>query len=208
MYPMPEFQERDANAILEFIRKYPFGMLTGIGESGQVVATHIPFLVSAEEKRIRLRAHVMRKTEYWKGFKNNAQVLVAFTGPDAPILESWNTKRPFGGTWNYMAVHLRGRLNFLPQEGLIMILRDLKNLYEVEPSLQFDHLPQDYLDALVPAIEGFEIEVEDVQAVFKLSQNRPRVDFDSTLKELQEKGGESGLVAEEMLARVSTFFPS
>jgi len=204
---MPEFQERDTDAILAFIRKYPFGMLTGVGESGQIAATHVPFLVGFEGERITLRAHVMRKTEYWKAFKHNPQVLVAFTGPDAAVLESWNQKRPFGGTWNYMAVHVRGRLNFLPTEGLVGILRELKNMHEVDSTVAFDKLPQDYLDALIPAIEGLQIEVEDVQAVFKLSQNRPRGDFDETLKELQERGGESALVAEEMLARTDTFFP-
>ena len=208
MYPMPEFQERDSTAILDFIRKYPFGMLTGIGEIGHVVATHVPFLVDAEGDRIRLRAHVMRKTEYWKGFKANPNVLVAFTGPDASVLESWNENRPFGGTWNYMAVHVRGLLNFLPQEGLLQILRELKNLHEDDTAVKFESLSQDYLDALVPAIEGFEIAVEDVQAVFKLSQNRSRTDFDSTIRALQERGGESALVAEEMAARASIFFPT
>src|SRR5256885_14496510 len=125
MYPMPEFQERDANAILDFIRKYSFGMLTGTGESGQIVATHVPFLVSKDNDRISLRGHIMRKTPYWNALKKNPQVLVAFTGPDAPVLESWNTKRPFGGTWNYMAVHARGRLTFLPNEGLVEILTEL-----------------------------------------------------------------------------------
>ena len=49
---MPEFQERDTDAILAFIRKYPFGMLTGVGESGQIAATHVPFLVGFEGERI------------------------------------------------------------------------------------------------------------------------------------------------------------
>jgi transcriptional regulator len=80
----------------------------------------------------------MRKTTHWVGFKKAPEVLVAFTGPDAPILESWNEGRPFGGTWNYMAVHVRGTLTFLPETGLIEILRDLKDLYEVDPSNKFD----------------------------------------------------------------------
>src|SRR5579872_5101471 len=99
MYPMPDFQERDPEAIREFIQKYPLGMVTAATESG-IVATHVPLLVDGAGDQLRLRGHVMRKTSHWEGFKNASEVLVAFIGPDAPILESWNAKRPFGGTWN------------------------------------------------------------------------------------------------------------
>lgn len=206
MYPMPEFQERNPEAIREFIRKYPLGMVTAAGESG-VVATHVPLLVEGEGTQIRLRGHVMRKTTHWEGFKNSDEVLVAFTGPDAPILASWNANLRFGGTWNYMAVHVRGKLNFLPEADLVEILRDLKDLHEVEPAAKFDHLPPDYVPSLIKAIEGFEIEVASVEAVFKLSQNRSRDDFERTIKELRKKGGESALVAEEMEERRTNFFP-
>lgn len=203
---MPEFQERNPEAIREFIRKYPLGMVTAAGGS-DVVATHVPLLVEGEGSRIRLRGHVMRKTTHWQGFKNASEVLVAFTGPDAPILASWNANLRFGGTWNYMAVHVRGKLNFLPESDLIEILRDLKDLHEVEPAAKFDHLPPDYVPSLIKAIEGFEIEVTSVEAVFKLSQNRSREDFERTIEELRNKGGECALVAEEMEERRSIFFP-
>ena len=202
---MPEFQEKDPEAILAFIRKYPLGMVTAAGEKG-VVATHVPLLIESDGSRIRLRGHVMRKTSHWEGFKKSSEVLVAFTGPDAPVLESWNTSRPFGGTWNYMAVHVRGTLNYLPESDLVEILRELKNTYETEPSTKFDDLPPEYVPSLIKAIEGFEILVTSIEAVFKLSQNRSRTDFENTVSELQRKGGENALVAEEMVARRGVFF--
>lgn len=205
MYPMREFQENDPERIRAFIRKFPLGMLTAAGESG-VVATHVPLLLGGDASQMRLRGHVMRKTTHWEGFKRASEVLVAFTGPDAPVLESWNTGRPFGGTWNYMAVHVRGTLTFLPEPELVGILRNLKDLYEVDDSAKFDQLPPDYVPSLIKAIEGFEIEVTSVEAVFKLSQNRSRADFERTIEELQRKGGESALVAEEMAERRDAFF--
>lgn len=206
MYPMREFQERDQEAILSFIRKHPLGMITAAGESG-IVATHVPLLLD-DGPPVRLRGHVMRKTTYWEGFKSAKEVLVAFTGPDAPVLESWNTRRPFGGTWNYMAVHVRGKIEFLPEAELVDILRDLKDMYEVDPSTKFENLPPDYVPSLIRAIEGFEVVVDSIEAVFKLSQNRNEAEFDRTVEELRRKGGESALVAEEMAARRCAFFPS
>jgi transcriptional regulator len=205
MYPMPEFQERNPKAILDFIRKYPLAMITAAGESG-LVATHVPLLVEAEGPPIRLRGHVMRKTQHWEGFKTASEVLVAFTGPDAPILASWNSDLRFGGTWNYMAVHMRGALTYLPEPDLVEILRELKDLNEVDPAAKFDLLPPDYVLSLIRAIEGFEITVTSVEAVFKLSQNRNRADFESTIEELKKKGGEHALVAEEMTERLAAFF--
>lgn len=202
---MREFQERNPEAIRDFIRKHPLGMITAAGESG-LVATHVPLLIQ-QESPMRLRGHVMRKTSHWEGFKTATEVLVAFTGPDAPILESWNENRPFGGTWNYMAVHVRGKLNFLLGDELVEILRDLKNLYEEDPSTQFEDLPADYVPSLIRAIEGFEIEVSSLEAVFKLSQNRSQTDFDRTTEELRRREGEGALVAEEMAARRHSFFP-
>lgn len=202
---MPEFQERDEAAIREFIRKHPLGMVTAATDTG-LVATHVPLLLDEDDSRIRLRGHVMRKTTHWEGFKSASQVLVAFTGPDAPILESWNTGRPFGGTWNYMAVHVHGTLTYLPETDLIGILRDLKDLYEVDPAAKFDSLPPDYVPMLARAIEGFEIIATSFEAVFKLSQNRSQADFEQTIIQLQGRGGESALVATEMTARRNAFF--
>ena len=208
MYPMPEFQENDREAIVAFIRAHALGMVSGVGTGGEVVATHVPLIVDDLGESLRLRGHVMRKTAYWNGFKANPHVLVAFTGPDAPVISSW-LEEPlgFGGTWNYMAVHVRGTLTFVSPEGTVEILRDLKDSYETDPAARFDQLPGDYVSGLVPAIEGFVIEVTDLQAVFKLSQNRTPVDFDRIVVALAAQGGEAELVAAEMASRRSLFFP-
>lgn len=203
---MPEFQEQNREEIVAFLRKYSLGMLTGTSELGKICATHVPFLIDDHGDSIALRAHFMRKTEYWNAFKANPEALIAFTGPDAPVLASWNSNLVFGGTWNYMAVHVRGRLEFLPEEQLVEILRELKNRHEIVPEAMFEHLPADYVSHLLPAIEGFKIEVQSMSAVFKLSQNRDETDFDSTVSHLREAGGESALVADEMLARRGTIF--
>jgi transcriptional regulator len=208
MYPMREFQEHDQQAVIAFMTAHPLGMVTAVNEDGELVATHVPLLVDRSGDSIRLRGHVMRKTDHWRGFHDGRDVLVAFTGPDAPIPESWLEGRPFGGTWNYMAVHARGKLTFLPPSDLIDVLRTLKNQFEPDPSTRFEHLPSAYIDSLIGAIEAFEIEVTGLQAVFKLSQNRTLVDFDHVVSGLRDRGGESALVADEMVARRGLFFPN
>lgn len=214
---MPEFQEQNLEAIEAFIRAHPLALLTAAGDAGPV-ATHVPLLLETVEqvkqdesgdssKRFRLRGHVMRKTPYWDAFRTAGEVLAVFTGPDAPVLASWLSDQRFGGTWNYMAVHVRGKLTYLPEEDLVEILRDLKDLHETEPGAKFDHLPPDYVPSLIRAIEGFEIVATSVQAVFKLSQNRSQADFDSVAMNLEKEGGEAALVAQEMKKRRDSYFP-
>ncbi len=207
MYPMPEFRESDPKKVVEFVRQYPFAILTGVGKSGRVEATHVPLLLDELGAGLRLRGHVMRKTTHWHALGEASEVLAAFTGPDAPVLASWNQNREFGGTWNYMAAHLRGKLTYLDQAGTLEIIRELKDLFEEDPTAKFDSLPAEYIDRLIGAIQGFEIRVDSVEAVFKLSQNRNLVDFDNTLAELRTRGGESAMVAEEMAARRSQYHP-
>jgi len=203
---MPVFQEQDEEAILDFVRKYPFAMLAAVGTSGQIEATHVPIITQRFDQHITMRGHVMRKTAHWNALKTAPEVFIAFTGPDAPILASWNEDLVFGGTWNYMAVHARGTLHFLPEDELRKILRDLKNSYEELNEAKFELLPDEYVDSLIGAIEGFEIEVRSMEAVFKLSQNRNVGDFDSTVQGLRKRGGESALLADEMVARRQRYF--
>lgn len=207
MYPMREFQETDREAILAFIRQHPLALVTSISKEGRIEATHVPLLLTVDGESVRLRGHVMRKTAHWQAFHANSDVFLAFTGPNAPVLESWLSKRGFGGTWNYMAVHARGKLTFLPQETLLDLLRDLKDGYELDPSAKFENLPAGYVSSLIGAIEGFEIEIEKLEAVFKLSQNRNREDFERIVTALRDQGGESALVAAEMEARRIAYYP-
>lgn len=206
MYPMPEFQEKDRDQILEFVRRHPFAMVAAVDQTGSVVATHIPLLVSDDSEAIVLRGHVMRKTEHWHAFHHSRQVLVAFNGPNAPVLASWMDDLAFGGTWNYMAVQMRGRLSFIEEGELVNFLRDLKNSYEVDPAAKFDLLPPDYVPKLIAGIEAFRIEVSSCQAVFKLSQNRSASEFDRVVKEFDGVGGQPALVASEMRARRARYY--
>lgn len=207
MYPMPEFREGDREAIVAFLGRYPLATVMGTGADGRIAATHVPLLVHTTEPDLVLRGHIMRKTDHWHALKQKPEALAVFTGPDAPVLASWQTVHPFGGTWNYMAVHARGAVTFLPEADLLEFLETLKNRYEHNPDFSYANLPQEYITRLAPAIECLEIRVTELDAVFKLSQNRGEENYDSTIRHLAAQGGPSALVAEEMASRRAIYFP-
>jgi transcriptional regulator len=58
------------------------------------------------------------------------------------------------------------------------------------------------------AIVSFEIEIESIENVFKLSQNRNEKSYDKIIKELKQKDDDAKKIGEIMEKRKSKVFPS
>jgi transcriptional regulator len=59
----------------------------------------------------------------------------------------------------------------------------------------------------MPAIIGFEMKAEHLENVFKLSQNRDEKSYLNIIAKLLEIGGNSALIAKELIKRKATLFP-
>ncbi|MDH7462794.1 FMN-binding negative transcriptional regulator [Chitinophagaceae bacterium 26-R-25] len=174
MYSFPYYKTKDHEKVLQFMQAHPFAMLTGCDEQHCPVATQVPILMSERDGRLFLEGHVMRNTDHQKAFAANNNVLAIFTGPHTYVSASWYANPQQASTWNYMAVHAKGQLTFLPDERLIDILKRTTDQFENNPASEasFDKLPQEYVSRLAKAIVAFEIEVTALDHTFKLSQNR------------------------------------
>ncbi len=208
MYNLPIFKELDQTEIMEFLHQRPFALITCQGVDGKPVATQVPVLFDVRDGKLILTGHVMRGTDHWHGFTANPDVLVVFTGPNCHVCASWYSNKNSGGTWNYMSVHARGTLTFLDQSALPEVLRRLTNQFENDPEsgANFEDLADDYVAKMLPAIQAFEITVTDLDAVFKLSQNRDAESYDNIISMLSERGGDSKTIAEELTKRRSKLF--
>jgi transcriptional regulator len=60
---------------------------------------------------------------------------------------------------------------------------------------------------MMPGIVGFEIKVEEMENVFKLSQNRDEQSYRNIMEELHSQGGDASLIAGEMQKRLEQLFP-
>jgi transcriptional regulator len=132
-----------------------------------------------------------------------------FTGPHTYVSATWYSNPQQASTWNYMSVHLRGTLRFLDEEGLIEVLKKTTlhfENYRTESSTVFDNLPADYTGRLMKAIVAFEVEVLEIDNVFKLSQNRDEESFHNIIKQLQTRGNDANYIAGEMIKRSSQLF--
>jgi transcriptional regulator len=208
MYNIPYFKEKDAQLVVDFMRQHPFAMLIG-SANNQPVATQIPLLIEERDNKLFLLGHFMRNTDHHKAFAQNNNALCVFTGAHTYVSASWYTQPQVASTWNYISVHARGTLQFTDEGTLIDILKRTTALFENNEAspASFHQLSKDYVDRLSKAIVGFEMEVQQLDNVFKLSQNRDEKSYYNIMQQLQQQDADAQTIAAEMQARTAQLFP-
>jgi transcriptional regulator len=205
MYDISYFKEKDGAVVLDFIRQYPFAFITGCDADNKPVVTQIPVFIDERNGRLYLSGHIMKNTDHHKAFEFNSNVLAVFTGPHTYISASWYDTPKQVSTWNYTSVHAKGRLNFLDEQALLLILKRTTDHFENNPNspANYDNIPPETIARLSKAIVAFEIEVTTFDNVFKLSQNRNEKSYHSIIEALDKRNDpESVKVAEEMKKRI------
>jgi transcriptional regulator len=197
MYSLPHFKEKDKEVVLQFIHEHPFAFLAGCSEMGEPVATQVPVFIEEREGKLFLTGHIMRQTDHHKAFEKNPNVLVVFNSPHTYVSATWYSNPHQASTWNYMSVHVKGVLRFLDEEGLIKVLRKTTLHFEnnnSQSSTVFDNLPEEYVNKLIKMIIAFEVEVTEIDNVFKLSQNHDKDDYNRIIEKLQKQGSEGKFI--------------
>lgn len=182
------------------MKENSFAIVAGFG-NGYPVASHLPLAVDiTNEGKIFFSGHLMKNTDHHKAFEKNENVLVIFNGPHTYVSASWYEKKDTASTWNYITVHAKGKIRFTDEAGTYKAIKAVTDKYEgTETAAAFDKLPKDYIEKLVKAIVGFEIEVESFDNVFKLSQNHTEETRNNIITELNKRGDEQSLaIAKEM----------
>lgn len=169
------------------------GDLVTFSEAG-LEATFLPFLFDPDVGGHGvLHAHLARDNEQWqRGQLQDAMVIVR--GTDAYISPSWYEAKQRHGrvvpTWNYVTVHLRGKLTTIDDRTWLAThvrrLTDRHERGEQQPWSVAD-APPAFLAARLEHIVGLELEVTDIQAKAKMSQNRPGSDIKGIVDSLRDR---------------------
>lgn len=197
MYSLPYFKAENEKEVIDFMHQHPFITLTGVDSNSQPVATHIPVLIEERQGKLFLLGHIMKQTDHHKAYTQNTNVLAIFTGPHTYVSASWYKDQKQASTWNYLAVHAKGKLLFLNEDKLLDILKRITAHFENNPSSPslFEHLAPEYINRLAKAIIAFEIEVTEIAHVFKMSQNRDKESYQNIVENLQKGDCEAQSVA-------------
>ncbi len=211
MYNLPYFKDSDPKMVLEFIHQHPFAFICGCDENNKPVATQIPVFIEQREDQLYVSGHLMKQTDHHKAFEKTPNVLCVFTGHHSYVSATWYSNPQQASTWNYMSVHVKGRIKFLNEEALIEVLQKTSLHFEnnnAHSSTVYENLPEEYRNRLLKAIVAFEVEVESIDHVFKLSQNRDKESYQHIIEKLKEQDADGETIAEEMKKRTQQIFPS
>jgi transcriptional regulator len=209
MYDLPYHKARNEQDIKEFIGKNPFAFLTGCDADNKPIATQIPVFIEEKDGKRILRGHIMKNTDHHKAFMHNENVLAVFTGRHTYVSGTWYSNPHTPSTWNYMSVHAKGIIRFLDDDALIDVLRMTTLHFENQNKQSetiYDNLPAELTEKLIKAIVAFEIEVKEIDTVFKLSQDRDAESYDNIIKQLNKQDEDGKVIAAEMEKRVKDVF--
>jgi transcriptional regulator len=187
------FQQNDISQLEGLIRDYPFATLITHSESG-LEANHLPVLLCEKDGRKVLQAHIAKANPLWKTVADKSDVLVVFNGPNCYISPNhYPTKQETGKavpTWNYVVVHVKGVMSYVQdKDWLLAMINRLTDQHEAGQQAPWStaDAPADFIQKMLPAIVGLEIEISAITGQWKLSQNQP---------ERNRRGVVAGLSAE------------
>jgi len=175
MYMPEAFAVTDEAEGAALLERLAFGCLVTHGPDG-LFASHLPFVYDPE-RRV-LAGHLARANPH-RSRAGEDEALVIFQGANAYVSPSFYPSKVKHGrvvpTWNYEAIHLRGRLSWREDPAWLRahlnVLTDRFEASRAKPWAVAD-APEDYLERMIGGIVGLEIAVEEIQAKRKLSQNR------------------------------------
>jgi transcriptional regulator len=204
MYIPRRYEEKDKETIHAFIRENSFGILISV-KDGLPIGTHIPLHLekNAEDKDI-LMGHISKGNEQKYTLADGARVLVIFPGPHAYISPRWYTDMKVP-TWNYVAVHVYGTVRIVEGQALRAALSRLIDNYEhsLPQPVHIGEIPEKELNDDLRGIVGFEIVIDEIQAAYKLSQNRDEQSYHNVIGQLEQGDEMTRAVAEEMKKKIN-----
>ena len=171
MHPNPAFRGEPRERHLAFARSRAFGILAVNGEQGSLLS-HVPFLLNGDGTEAHL--HLVRSNPIAR--LDPGPAVIAVSGPDGYVSPDWYGVADQVPTWNYVAVHLRGRLEPLPPETLHDLLDRQSAHFEamLAPKRPWttDKMSEGVMERMMRAILPFRLLIDSVDGTWKLGQNK------------------------------------
>ncbi|WP_445452236.1 FMN-binding negative transcriptional regulator [Flavobacterium sp. 25HG05S-40] len=198
MYIPELYKNENQEDIQNFIHQHGFGILVN-QTNGKLWATHIPLLLEEKNGKQFLVGHVSKENPQADSFKNNDEILAVFSGAHSYISSSWYDHENVP-TWNYLAVHVYGKVAIHSLDETIEALKRLVNKYEAtsEKPIRIEDLSKKTM-LQARGIVSFEIEITSIEAKKKLSQNRDDKNYQTIISKLENSNDFQAIaIANEM----------
>jgi transcriptional regulator len=206
MFVRPSWKPWNAEAAYDLIGAHPWALLVQNGADGPL-ATNLPlYLARSRGPRGTLVGHMARMNDHSRVLaETRIPALAIFEGPQSFVTASWYPNRDMPGTWYYTAVHCYGRVRIQTQDALEASLRELTGRMEgpIPNGWKMDEVPHSEITRRLPAIVGFEIEIDRLEAKFKLGQDEPLKDALAVADRLESSSDASSRLLAGMVRRAN-----
>lgn len=174
MHPNPAFRQTPEGRSLAFAREAGFGLLCA-GTDAAPLISHIPFLLS--EDGTTAEFHLVRSNPIARRLSAPLPARLAVSGPHSYVSPDWYGLEDQVPTWNYVAVHLLGRIEAQPQDRLHDLLDRQSAIFEdrLTPKTPWTtaKMTPGVMDRMMRQIMPCVMYLDDVQSTWKLNQNKP-----------------------------------
>ncbi len=175
MHPNTAFRPDNQTETLALAREMGFGMLAVSAANDPPMVSHIPFLLS--EDGCEVEFHLVRSNPIARALAAPLPARLAIQGPHTYISPDWYGIDDQVPTWNYLAIHLTGRLQAMDPGTLPGLLDRQSAHFETrlapKPQWTMDKMSVDAAQRMLRQIAPFRISIEQVESTWKLSQNKP-----------------------------------
>lgn len=170
----------DRVASLAFAARRGFGMMCAADARGPM-ASHVPFHLSfGADGTPHVAFHLARNNPLAALAGNDTPWLLAVQGDDAYVSADWYASPHQVPTWLYQAVHLTGKVQAMAGDELAGHLDALTARHEEtlapKPPWTMAKMPAARREAMMRAIIGLRMNVDDVSGSFKLNQHKSDAD--------------------------------
>jgi transcriptional regulator len=173
MHPQSAFRETDPARLAALIARQGLALIIGV-EAGRPLVAHAPALLEAG----RLRFHLSRANPLAAALAASGRALAVVTGPEAYVSPDWYGIPDQVPTWNYLSAEIEGPVGVMDADAAAALLDDLSAVFEArlapKPPWTRAKMGPGRFEAMLRGIVAFEMAVERLEGVRKLSQNKSK----------------------------------
>ncbi len=172
MHPARPFHEADESRLEALVAATGLALIVGV-DAGRPLCAHAPVLLADR----RLRFHLSTANPLAKALAEGEEALAVVTGPQAYVSPDWYGLDDQVPTWNYLSAEIEGPVRRLGADEATQLLDDLSAAFEAplapKPPWTRAKMSPGRFEAMVAGITAFEMNVQRLEGVRKLAQNKP-----------------------------------
>ena len=178
MYSPKLFRESRPQVLIDTIGSIGAMSLVTSGPAG-LMSTFAPVMIEGSLEHPIVSGHIAKANPQWRETDESQPALAIAIGANGYVSPNWyptkQTDPRVVPTWNHVHIQAHGRIEFLPDhDDCLGVVTALTNIHEgTMPSpWSVDDAPSDFIDTKLAGIVAFRLHVEQLEGMFKMSQNQ------------------------------------